>query len=114
MAKGPAELEFKKNKKLSWSQQMGVAVSLLVEAGHEDWIKWIISVSCVCMGWTDVHADVMQEMELALAAREEVVLAVDEPRVNGDGEESEEEENRPRNFVGPSMGAIEKFTQYGE
>ena len=43
MVKGPPEIEFKK--KLSWSQQMGVIVAMLVQAGHEHWIQWVIEVS---------------------------------------------------------------------
>ena len=46
MAKGPIELAFKKSKKLTWSQQMGIVVAMLVREGHEDWISWVIEVSC--------------------------------------------------------------------
>jgi hypothetical protein len=42
---GPAELEFKKNKKLSWSQQMEVVITVLLQAEHQAWIEWVISVS---------------------------------------------------------------------
>lgn len=42
---GPAELEFKKNKQLSWSQQMQVVVAVLLQAQHQAWIEWVISVS---------------------------------------------------------------------
>ena len=47
MAKGPLELSFKKNKNLTWSQQMGIIVAILVRAGHDDWIRWVIEVSCL-------------------------------------------------------------------
>jgi hypothetical protein len=40
-----AELEFIKKNNLSWSQKMGVVVSILVSDGHEAWIKETISVS---------------------------------------------------------------------
>lgn len=40
-----AELEFRKNKHLTWSQQMEVVVVVLLQAGREAWIKWIIEVS---------------------------------------------------------------------
>ena len=43
--KGPAELEFKKNKNLSWSDQMRVVVAMLLGAGRESWIRWVINVS---------------------------------------------------------------------
>jgi hypothetical protein len=42
---GPAELEFKKNKKLSWSQQMEVVITVLLQAEHQAWIEWVINVS---------------------------------------------------------------------
>ncbi|KAK8843979.1 hypothetical protein IAR55_006771 [Kwoniella newhampshirensis] len=93
---GPAELEFKKNKKLSWSQQMGVVVSLLVKDGREEWIKWIMST-----------------MEIALAARTEIVLAIDgEANLIDEGSDDEGNERRARNFSGPSIEAMEKFVQH--
>jgi len=56
---GPAELEFKKNKKLSWSQQMEVVITVLLQANHQAWIEWVISVchplSCP---WPRTVADV--------------------------------------------------------
>ena len=45
---GPAELEFKKNKKLSWSQQMEVVITVLLQANHQAWIEWVISVCLPC------------------------------------------------------------------
>ncbi|WWD21366.1 hypothetical protein CI109_105851 [Kwoniella shandongensis] len=93
---GLAELEFKKSKKLSWSQQMGVVVSILVKDGHEEWIKWIISI-----------------MEIALAARTEIVLAVDgEPNLLDEDSDEEGNERRARNFAGPSKEAMDKFAQH--
>lgn len=44
----PPELEFKKNKKLSWSKQMEVAIGLLLKADHKDWIEWILEVGRNC------------------------------------------------------------------
>ncbi|KAK4685899.1 replication fork protection complex subunit TIMELESS/Tof1/Swi1, partial [Tremellales sp. Uapishka_1] len=87
------ELEFKKNKKLSWSQQMGVVVSLLVQDSHEDWIHWVI-----------------ESMEIALAARTEVVLAVDGSP--GDHVGQDEDERGLRDFSGPSNLAVEKFERH--
>ncbi|EIW66064.1 hypothetical protein TREMEDRAFT_65909 [Tremella mesenterica DSM 1558] len=92
LEKEPTELEFKKNRKLSWSQQMGVIIGILLKDGHESWIRWIMS-----------------ELEIALAQRQEVVLATDVPLADQD---SEEEEGRARNFAGPSNDAIEKFVQH--
>lgn len=43
--RAPAELEFKKDKQLSWSQQMGVVVSCLKVKGHELLIEWLMEVS---------------------------------------------------------------------
>lgn len=42
---GPAELEFKKNKKLSWTQQMEVVIAVLLQAEHKSWVEWVIGVS---------------------------------------------------------------------
>lgn len=42
---GPAELEFKKKHRLSWSQQMEVVVAVLLQEQHSAWIEWVISVS---------------------------------------------------------------------
>jgi len=112
---GPPELEFKKNKRLSWSQQMGVVVAMLVQAGHEDWIRWVIEVRG--LDWpTKVVAEYLQVLEIALAARTEIVVAVDGPNgapVNGD-ERDEDDERRVRDFAGPSRDAIAKFAQAGE
>lgn len=41
---GPAELEFKKKHKLSWSQQMEVVVAVLLQAQQSAWIDWVIEV----------------------------------------------------------------------
>ncbi|WOO84917.1 Topoisomerase 1-associated factor 1 [Vanrija pseudolonga] len=89
---GPAELEFIKKHKLSWSQQMGVVVKMLVDADHEEWVRWMINV-----------------LEIVLAARTEIVLSVDGERnlsvVDSDGERA------TRDFSGPSADAIAKFAQ---
>ncbi|TXT09069.1 hypothetical protein VHUM_02543 [Vanrija humicola] len=89
---GPAELEFIKKHKLSWSQQMGVVVRMLVDADHEEWVRWIINI-----------------LEIVLAARTEIVLSVDGERntsaVDSDGERA------TRDFSGPSADAIAKFAQ---
>ncbi|ORY33101.1 timeless protein-domain-containing protein [Naematelia encephala] len=96
MAKGPPELEFKTKAGLSWSQQMEIAVGVLLRDGHEEWVQWIIEV-----------------LEVALAARTEVVLAVDgENALPRDDEESDDDERRVRNFGGPSKEAMEKFVQH--
>ncbi|WVR08981.1 hypothetical protein IAU60_006041 [Kwoniella sp. DSM 27419] len=91
---GVQELEFKKNKHLSWSQQMEVAVSILLGEERAHWIQWIID-----------------ELSVALAARTEVVLSVDgEEAVNVLDEE--DREGGLRNFSGPSADAIAKFAQH--
>ncbi|WVW79467.1 hypothetical protein I302_101436 [Kwoniella bestiolae CBS 10118] len=94
---GQAEIEFKKNKKLSWSKQMEITVAILLKEDHEDWIKWIIEV-----------------LEEVLAARTEVVIATDgeDAALRGHDDSDDEDEVRPRNFAGPSKEAIEKFAQY--
>ncbi|OCF42971.1 topoisomerase 1-associated factor 1 [Kwoniella heveanensis CBS 569] len=95
---GLAELEFKKNKNLSWSQQMEVAVSLILKEEHADWIKWII-----------------EELEVALAARTEIVLSVDGEEAlitHNDEDEDEDGEGVRRKFGGPSKEAVEKFAQH--
>ena len=48
MEQAPAELEYKKNAKLSWSQQMGTTVALLLQVGQRDLIDWVIEVSHRC------------------------------------------------------------------
>ncbi|KAL7421129.1 Topoisomerase 1-associated factor 1 [Cryptotrichosporon argae] len=90
---GPAELEFVKNKKLSWSQQMGVVVAMLVKADHADWVRWIIEV-----------------LEVVLAARREIVLSVD-GEIDLRAEDSDGERG-VRNFAGPSKAALERFARY--
>ncbi|WVQ81137.1 hypothetical protein IAT38_003259 [Cryptococcus sp. DSM 104549] len=92
---GPAELQFKKNKKLTWSEQMGVLIAIFLNEEKEDLIQWIISC-----------------LEIALAAREEVVLAVDGGVDVDEDQEDEVGTRRPRNFGGPSDEAIAKFAQY--
>ena len=46
--RAPAELEFKKEKQLSWSQQMGVVVSCLKIKGHVTLIEWLMEVGRTC------------------------------------------------------------------
>ena len=56
-----------------------------------------------------------QMLEVAHAARTEVVLSVDgAQRALEDDDEHMDEDRRTRNFGGPSKDAIEKFAQYGE
>lgn len=43
--KGLVEVEFVKNKKLSWGEQMGIVVGILLRDGKEGLIRWIIEVS---------------------------------------------------------------------
>ena len=55
-------------------------------------------------------------MEIALAARTDVVLAVDGPTITNanEGESDEDDERRLHHFGGPSKDAIAKFAQQGE
>ncbi|WRT69168.1 uncharacterized protein IL334_006152 [Kwoniella shivajii] len=94
---GQAEIEFKKNKKLSWSQQMEIVVAIILKEGHEELIRWIIEV-----------------LEVTLAARTEIVISVDgEDAALQQAEDSEDDEDtRARNFSGPSTAAREKFVQH--
>ena len=94
MLRAPAELEFKKNKNLSWSDQMGTVIAMLLHAEHQDWIQWIIEI-----------------IELVLAARTEIVLSTDGDGAMGDSDADDDE--RVRNFAGPSVAALEKFERYG-
>jgi replication fork protection complex subunit Tof1/Swi1 len=112
---GMMELEFKKNKGLSWSQQMGVVVGVLVQAGHQVWITWIIEV-CFSFGFSPLELTIVQVLEVALAARQEVVLAIDgSAESRGLGEDEDEEgDERARDFSGPSRDAIERFQRVGE
>jgi replication fork protection complex subunit Tof1/Swi1 len=41
----PAELEIKKSKGYSWSQQVGIAVALLSNENRDDLLTWIKDVS---------------------------------------------------------------------
>lgn len=98
MLRAPAELEFVKKKNLSWSDQMATVIAMLLKAEHRDWIEWIVEL-----------------LELVLAARTEIVLSTDGPEgMNGNGDADEDDEDRLRNFAGPSAEAREKFTQFGE
>ncbi|OCF79113.1 topoisomerase 1-associated factor 1 [Kwoniella mangroviensis CBS 8886] len=96
---GQAEIEFKKNKKLSWSKQMEITVAILLKEEHEDWIKWIIEI-----------------LEIVLAARTEVIISTDGEdaalRQADDSDDDDDDERGPRNFAGPSKEAVDKFTQH--
>lgn len=90
------QLEFTKKSNLSWSQQMGVVISILVKEGRQEWIKEVIGV-----------------LEIALAGRQEVVLRVDADRP-AQIDEDEDDENVVRDFRGPSKEAIEQFEKFGK
>lgn len=96
---------------------MGVVVAMLVQAGHEDWIRWVIEVrrydEIIRSGKLIIPEKVL---EIALAARTEIVLAVDGANgaiVRGDDGDDEDDGQRTRNFGGPSKDAVLKFTQHG-
>ena len=96
MLRAPAELEFKKNKNLSWSDQMGTVIAMLLQAEHQNWIEWVIDM-----------------IELVLAARTEIVLSTDgTDDIMGDSDA--DDDTRVRNFGGPSKAAQEKFEQFGK
>lgn len=105
---GPAELEFKKNKKLSWSQQMEVVITVLLQAEHQAWIEWVISVCQIYLLLSKANCQVL---EIALASREEVVIATDGIREPRDGEEEEMMERGARPM--PSKEAMDKFVPFG-
>ncbi|KAI9636791.1 topoisomerase 1-associated factor 1 [Dioszegia hungarica] len=90
---GMADLEFVKNKKLSWGDQMSVIVSMLVENGDEQLVEWVIDV-----------------ISVALAAREEIVLSTDGEPLRPT--EMEDDPDAVRKFGGPSEEALEKFTRH--
>jgi replication fork protection complex subunit Tof1/Swi1 len=46
-AKIPAEVEFKPDRKLSWSEQMGVAIRCLLDDGKMHLITWLLEVRTV-------------------------------------------------------------------
>lgn len=94
MNQAPSDLLFKKNKNLSWSDQMGVVIAMLLQAGHRDWIEWIIGA-----------------LEIALATRQEIVLSTDGEQMLST-EDSDGEDETVRKFGGPSKEAQEKFEQY--
>ncbi|ORX39175.1 timeless protein-domain-containing protein [Kockovaella imperatae] len=97
LERAPAELEYKKNKKMSWSQQMGTTVALLIQAGHKSWIEWIADT-----------------LEIVHAARTEIVLTVDGPQISAVEDELLGDETSARNFGGPSKDALAKFAQYAD
>jgi replication fork protection complex subunit Tof1/Swi1 len=105
---GPAELELKKNKKLSWSQQMEVVIAVLLQAEHQAWIEWVISVRRFYLLSCNANCQVL---EIALASREEVVIATDGIREPRDGEEEEMMERGARPM--PSEEAMDKFVPFG-
>lgn len=55
---------------------------------------------------------ISQDLEVVLAGRTEIVLSTDGLPERHD--DDSEDEDRVRNFAGPSKEAIEKFVQYGE
>ncbi|CAK9781717.1 hypothetical protein CC85DRAFT_324759 [Cutaneotrichosporon oleaginosum] len=89
---GPPELEFIKKNKLSWSDQMAVAIRMLLDANHEEWVRWIIST-----------------LEIALAGRLQVVFNVDGDRLRGD---DSDDDDGVRHLAGPSKEAQDKFERY--
>lgn len=95
MLRAPAELEFKKNKNLSWSDQMGTVIAMLLQAEHQDWIEWVIDI-----------------IELVLAARTEIVLSTDGTD-DMLGDSDADDDVRVRSFGGPSKAAQEKLEQFG-
>jgi replication fork protection complex subunit Tof1/Swi1 len=109
-----ADLEFVKNKKLSWGDQMSVIVGMLVENGDEQLVEWIIDVSRSAHYWQYHHRIELknQVISMALAAREEIVLSTDGEALRPT--EMEDDEDAVRNFAGPSEEATEKFQQHGE
>ena len=110
MARGPAELEFKKNAKLSWSQQMESIIAMLLQAGHREWIEWTIQVSRYLL----FHKRELtgKILELVHATRTEIVIFTDGPQALG-GDDSEDEDAVVRNFALPSKEAIGKFVRHG-
>lgn len=92
---------------------MGVIVRVLQDEGHESWVKWTVEVSVLSIRQRlSKHWLTLQVLEIALAARTEVVLAVDGVEdfsaVNSDGERA------ARDFSGPSADAKAKFSRHGE
>lgn len=96
MSRAPIDLIFKKNKNLSWSEQMGAVIAMLLQTDHKDWIEWIIEV-----------------LEVVLATRQEIVLTTDGEQALVPEDSDEEDEDRVRKFGGPSKEAQEKFGRYG-
>lgn len=112
---GPAELEFKKKHKLSWSQQMEVVVAVLLQAQHSAWIDWVIEVSLLALhrhlSWSVL---IVQVLEFALASRQEIIIAIDGMRGPRDGEEEAAEDERGVRHIGaPSKEALDKFGAFG-
>lgn len=97
MARGPVDLLFKKNKNLSWSEQMGAVIAMLLQTEHRDWIEWIIEV-----------------LEVVLASRQEIVLSTDGEQALVPEDSDDEDEGVVRKFGGPSKEAIEKFQRHGQ
>ncbi|WWC73002.1 uncharacterized protein I206_106966 [Kwoniella pini CBS 10737] len=94
---GQAEIEFKKNKKLSWSKQMEITVGILLKEEKEDLIKWIVDV-----------------LEIALASRTEIVISTDgtDAALRQADSDDDNDDERIRDFSGPSKAAIDKFVQH--
>ncbi|BEI92678.1 uncharacterized protein CcaverHIS019_0503060 [Cutaneotrichosporon cavernicola] len=90
---GPPELEFIKKNNLSWSEQMAVAIRMLLDADHEDWVRWIIST-----------------LEIALASRLQIVFNVDgdQARASYDSDD----DDVVHHLAGPSIEAQEKFERH--
>ena len=117
--KDAAELEFVKKKNLSWSQQMEVVIGVLFKDGKQALVEWIVEVSLKALRLSKVYlqtADIWQNLEIALAARTEIVLSTDGPPVmptdDLDGEDDVEIDIGER-LAGPSKDAMARFSPHG-
>ncbi|GMK55868.1 hypothetical protein CspeluHIS016_0209240 [Cutaneotrichosporon spelunceum] len=90
---GPPELEFIQKNNLSWSDQMAAAIRMLLDANHEDLVRWIIST-----------------LEIALASRLQVVFNVDGDQVHASYDS--DNDDVVRNLAGPSVEAQGKFERH--
>jgi replication fork protection complex subunit Tof1/Swi1 len=96
---GVVDLDFIKRRALTWSQQMGVVIAMLVRDGKTGMIQWVAGV-----------------LEIVLAERQEIVLSTDGPPnllLDKDNSDSDDD-NHVRSFGGPSIEAMEKFQPGGE
>lgn len=106
----PAELSVKKG--YSWSEQVGIVVASLVEAGQQDLIDWVKDVShFVSIVWRWLTA-FMEILQLVIHQRKRLIDEIDAHDAEEDDTILDDEALKAKNSKEPSAEAREKLTDY--